>query len=468
MRICAILLLVFSPLGLAKGLSPYLPLQLSPEIEAQIEQVMALTDAAPLTKPYKASDLLARLAVIKDSNPLLYQRLSVYLQRYTKSLGRTHFSAELALANDNDRAIPNQRNMRNDAAYRLSVGGFYQPSPYFIFNTGVIKAESTAPAYSQTFLGFGYEYLQVEVGYREHWFSPFQDSAMLVSTQAKTSPSITLSNATPISDRHIRYEVFYSMLEEVEGIRLGDELFPGHPRHAGLHLSFTPLDFWTLGFNRTLQFGGGKREVDFSDVIEAIFDPAGKDNISKIDDPNYEFGNQQASVTSKFNFNLGMPVSLYLEYGGEDTLGKKNYKLGNQTYSFGVYLPLLTDNLSLRYEASDWATAWYVHHLYQQGYTNGGQVMGHWGGNARVFNDGVPATTHSLALDWQLAPNQLLHGQLRVIQNENSARADYQTGYELQLRYSYATSQGFWGAELNLGEDVFGNRFSRLAGFYRW
>lgn len=454
----------------AKGISPYLPLNISPEIESQIEKVMALTDGAPLTKPYKASELHHRAEQIKQRHPLLYQRVSSYLDRYKQSAGKTHLSAELAASNDNQHALPNQRNVKSDATYKLSASGFYQPSPYLIINTGAVKAQSADVIHTSTYLGFGYEYLQVEVGYREHWFSPMQDSAMLVSTHAKASPSITLSNATPITDWNIRYEVFYSRLEEVEGIRLGNELFPGKPSHAGVHLSFTPLDFWTLGFNRTLQFGGGKREVSISDVFKALFDPAGKDNVAGADanDPNYEFGNQQASITSKFNFHLGTPVSLYMEFGGEDTLGEKNYKLGNQTYSAGLFLPALSDSLSVRYEYSHWSTAWYVHHLYQQGYTNDGQVMGHWGGGERLFNQDTPASAHAFNINWQLSGNQLIDGTFRVIQNEDKAIVNYSNGYQLNLRYSHATQSGFWGAEVYWGQDVFGQKFSRLSAFYRW
>ena len=464
------LALISLPSLAAKGLSPYLPLNISPEIESQIEKVMALTDAAALTKPYKASDVQTRLAKIKETHPILYQQVVSYLERYKKTAGRTHLSAEVAAGNNDTKTLPNQRNLKNDSSYRLSAAGFYQPNPYVIFNTQAIKAQSAGLTHTSTYLGVGYEYLQVELGYREHWFSPMQDSAMLVSTHAKPSPSITISNATPITDWNVRYEIFYSELEKVEGIRLGDELFPGKPRHAGLHLSFTPFDFWTIGFNRTLQFGGGKRKVSFSDVLKALFDPAGKDNVGDVDtdDPNYEFGNQQASITSKFNFHLGTPISLYMEYGGEDTLEEKNYKLGNQTYSVGVYLPVLTDNLSARYEYSDWASAWYVHHLYQQGYTNDGQVMGHWGAGERVFNHGTPASAHSVNVNWLLSGSQLIDANLRVIQNEERTEFDYNTGYELNIRYSQATQNVFWGAEIFWGQDVFGDSFSRLSGFYRW
>ena len=462
--------ILFSQGLAAKGISPYLPLNLTPEVESQIERLMALTPSAPLTKPYKAKALLDRIELVKNSHPKLYKRLTSYLARYKNTVVVNHLSAELSVSNDNNKAIPNQRGTSVKNPYTFNASGYAFINPYIYASLGGQYTNDEGLTHTNSHLAFGYEYAQVEIGYREHWFSPFQDSAMLVSTNAEPEKSITISNSTPITDWDIRYEIFYSELEQVEGIRLGDEVFPGSPRHAGIHLSLSLLDNWTLGFNRTMQFGGGEREVDFSDVLEAIFNPAGKDNVDGSDgtDPNYEFGNQQASITTKINFDLGTPLSVYAEYGGEDTVNRSNFSLGNATMSLGVYAPMVTENMSLRYEFNDWSTHWYVHHLYQRGYTNAGHVMGHWGGDNRVFNDHPPANVHSVNLNWNFAEDQLLDVTLRAIQNKNNTRFNYQNGYELKAEYSYATSDGFYGVGVYTGKDVFGNNFGKLSGYYRW
>lgn len=452
------------------GLSPYLPLKLSPEIEAHIERLMSVSAAVPLTKPYKASEVNARNQAIKDQYPELYQRINNYLKRYKVERGLTHGSASLSLTNRNKKALPNQRNIKHDSNYQLSLGGLSYIGPYVYVASGMAYAQGEGVIHHNTHISLGYEYAQIELGYREHWFSPFQDSAMLVSTHAKSSPSLTISNASPITSWNIRYELFYSQLEETQGIVLGKEVFTGRPKLAGLHLSLTPFDYWTLGASRTFQFGGGKREVTFSDVLKAFFDPAGKDNVGDVntDDPNFEFGNQQAAISSKFNFELGMPISLYFEYAGEDTVSESNFQLGNVSKSVGIHLPFITNNLSARYEYSDWTNAWYVHHLYRMGYSNSGQIMGHWGAGERAFGNDTPATTHAINLNWQLAANQLIDVNVRIVQNTDKSQFNYSDGYELNSTYSYATDKGFWGLELNAGKDVFQQRFYRLSAFYRW
>ena len=163
-----------------------------------------------------------------------------------------------------------------------------------------------------------------------------------------------------------------------------------------------------------------------------------------------------------------MPISVYAEIGAEDTEGEKNYKLGNESFSFGLFLPMFTDKMSLRYEFNRWSTAWYVHHLYEQGYTNEGQVIGHWAGGERDLSMDTPAQVHAVNLAWQLSSKQILDTTIRHIKNENEDDFSYKAGLELNMRYSHATQYGFLGFELYLGRDVFNHDFGRLSGFYRW
>ncbi len=469
----ATLLLTLSLNAQAKGPSPYLPLQISPEIEVKIEKLLGLTTNVPLIKPYKASEIQSKLKQIEDSHPLLHSQLSAYLSRYTKRAAVTHLELSVSYNDDTVRALPNQRNIKTDSNYQGSIGAIAYLSPYAYVSIGATYADGEGLINTNSHLGFGYEYAQVELGYREHWYSPFQDSAVLLSTHAVSSPSITISNATPITKWNFRYEVFYSILEEQSGIVLGDEVTPGRPRIAGIHLSATPLDFWTIGVNRTLQFGGGLRDPSLSDVFQAIFNPAGIDNVGDIpdvvaNDPNFEFGNQIASFTSKINFTWYTPISFYGEIGGEDTEGESNFKLGNETLSAGLFLPALKENLALRYEFTRWSTAWYVHPLYSEGYSNEGQVLGHFAGGERVFNDDTPSKTHSFNVDWTLKGGHIINASYRIINNETSDVFDYFTANEVKLRYSRPTRYGFFGTEVFVGNSVFGDRFGRISAFYRW
>ena len=461
---------MFSVASFAKGVSPYLPLNISPEIEHHIEQVVALTSDAPLIKPYRAADIAQRVEAIGHSHPRLAQRVNTYLERFKKSYGITHKAIELNVSNGNESAIANARNQKVNEEYAISGAGIAYISPHIVASVGSTYSPDNNISHQSTFIGMGWDVMQLDVGYREHWFSPFEDSAMLQSTHAKVSPSITLSNSKALTRFAIRYELFYSILEPVEGIVLGDELFPGSPRLGGVHFSVSPFDFWSIGFNRTLQFGGGARDVSVGDFFGAFFDPAGRDNVGDVvtDDPNFEFGNQQASVTTRLNLNWKIPFSLYYEHAGEDTVNESNFSLGNVANSFGVFFPYLSDDVSLRFEAVEFSDAWYVHHLYPDGYSNDGQFLGHWAASLREPGSQTSGSSYSLRSVWNIGSQQLLDMRLRSVELANTSTEFYERGWQASVTYSYATQHGIVGIKAFYAKNPLGDKASQLSFFYRW
>ena len=200
--------------AIAKGVSPYLPLNLAPEVELQIEKLMAMTGDAPLVKPYKAKEIITRLESIKDYHPLLYRRLSSYLKRYTQNIANTHRAVIASVSNDNPRALENNRGVKHNASIEVSAAGHVFFNPYIYVSAGASYSDEGGKAATNSHISFGTEYIQMDVGYRDQWLSPFHDSAMLISTQAENTPSVTLSNSTGISDFNLRYELFYAKMDE--------------------------------------------------------------------------------------------------------------------------------------------------------------------------------------------------------------------------------------------------------------
>ena len=92
--------LLIASQGWAKGLSPYLPLQISPEIESQIEKVMALTPGAPLTKPYNAADVMRRNKLFASRFLELHRPVDAYLARSKDTLALSDVSASVFACED--------------------------------------------------------------------------------------------------------------------------------------------------------------------------------------------------------------------------------------------------------------------------------------------------------------------------------------------------------------------------------
>ena len=230
--------------------------------------------------------------------------------------------------------------------------------------------------------------------------SSLTDSAMLISTEAETMPSVSISNYTPMTRFGFSYEFLLAQMSSSDRIVFEGGYTSGKPNIFGVQLGVEPFPGWSLSANRIMQFGGGERGGNsISDVLDAFFRPSSYDNLNAAGEGG-EFGNQAASITSRFLFPGEVPFALYMEYAGEDTSRSRDLLLGNSALSVGVDIPRLFQDISLTYEVSEWQNSWYVHHIYQDGLINEGRVIGHWGAANRVMGDGVGAQSHMLKLGW--------------------------------------------------------------------
>lgn len=452
--------------GWAKGLSPYLPLQISPEVESQIEKVMALTPGPPLTRPYKAIDVMRRNKLIQTRFPELHRSVEAYLARYKDTFSLTHVSASVSASDDASAPLPNQRGIKRDSSYQVSASGVAYISPFAYVAAGAVYANGEDITFYNTHVAFGYEYAQIEAGYREHWFSPMQNSALLTSTNAKPSISITVSNATPISDWDIRYELFYSKLDDTIGISQRGELFSGKPNLAGLHLSISPVEAWTIGLSRTIKFAGANNNLSVGDALQDLFSSTSKDPSSALS-PQALASDQKTAISTKINLPFALPVSLYGELAFEHAPELDEQEPNDKGLAFGVYFPMVTNNLSLRYEFTRLDELFYQSDFYTAGYTNEDQSLGHWVNDLFLGQEQVQKTSHSLNMNWKFAQDQVIDVTFTAADSDTNSSAQ-QAYKELNLRYSFATRFGFWGVDLDVGEDRLGEQFKRLSAFYRW
>jgi hypothetical protein len=466
-------LLCFPGLAAARGVSPYLPLHMSPEIERQIEQVMLLAGRPIVRRPLATATVLDALPDACKVDEVLCQRVRTYLKAYMARYGVTHASIEGAVTEDSDRTLPNRRGMSEEHTWAASVAAHYQISDYALLQLGGVAYPDEAMA-SGSFVSVGWEYAQLDVGLRDHWWSPMTDSSMLISTQARTMPAVTLSNYTPLTKFGFRYEAFLARMSRVENIAFEGGTTSGYPRLAGLQLSIEPVRGWSVGVSRLLQYGGGERDDSLKGLANAFFRPGDYDNISDELTTDEEFGNQTAALTSQFVFPTAHPFAVYFQYAGEDGSRREGWRLGNVSLSAGLDLPRLWNRFDLTYEVTDWQNQWYVHHIYPDGQSSHGHVIGHWGGDDRVPNEQGPvpfesvgAQSHSLRIGWLPSFGGRLELRYRTLANEEYFGFDYEREHELTVRYSRNARQFVYGGEFVIGRDVFGEEFGRIGGFLR-
>ena len=109
--------------GVCRGVTPYLPLNLEPEIEAQIERVLILAGKPVMRRPIAAATVLEALPKACAVDARLCDQVGRYLSRYMHKSDLTHASVEVASAHGADDPLPNRYGEPNRSEWDASVAG---------------------------------------------------------------------------------------------------------------------------------------------------------------------------------------------------------------------------------------------------------------------------------------------------------------------------------------------------------
>src|ERR1700679_481174 len=353
----------------AAGVSAYLPLNLEPEMERQIERVLILADEPILKRPFPVALVELALPAACKKDAALCAKVKKYLERYSRDYALTHASITgTAAQGGGTDVVPNNHGLPMDSKWEISAQGFVQPNDYMLAQGGVIAYDGrTVPTGSM--LSFGFNWAQIDIGYRDHWWSPATDSSMLISTEAPTTPSVTLSNYEPLTRLGFQYEFFLTRLTQSDNnILYNGVLSSGNPRLFGAQFSIEPFSGWSLGINRLLEYGGGSGLPSSTNfLLRDFFEPSGLSQTQ---------GNQQASYVSRFLFPGKTPFAVYFQYAGEDNSDGGSYLLGNAALTAGIDFPRIGRYFDATFEFSEWQNLWYVHNIFLDGMTNDGLVLG--------------------------------------------------------------------------------------------
>src|SRR6516225_3532040 len=378
----------------ARGVSPYLPLNLDPELEREVERVLILGDRPVMTRPIPAAAVIDALPKACAIDAALCRRVRRALKPYMQDSALQFGSIEGSAVNgDSKLVIPNQRGQTEQSQWQISGAGALQPSDYFLVSLGGVAYDGRQKP-TGSFVSTGWDWAQLDVGFRDHWWSPMTDSSMLISTEAPTMPSITLSNYTPLTRLGWQYEVFVGRMSHTDKIVLTNgELTAGNPKFSGGHLGIAPANSgWSFAAQRVMIFGGGAAGGQtIGELLKAFFNPL---QAQTTPSSKPVLGKQEASVTSRFIYPGRVPFSLYFEYAGNDSAGGNHLNFTKTNLSVGLQFPRLGP-FDLTYEFSEWQPTWYVHpatasqYGYLDGITNYLLSLGHWFGDQRRFGEAV-------------------------------------------------------------------------------
>jgi hypothetical protein len=280
-------------------------------------------------------------------------------------------------------------------------------------------------------------------------------------------PSITLSNYEPITAIGFNYEIFAAKMSHQDNIVYYGGTTSGNPYLAGIQVGIEPVSGYAIAINRVMQYGGGARGGgSASEFFDALFHNSNQPDVAGQSE---EFGNQVASLTSSILFPAAIPFAVHAEYAGEDNAYSGPYLLGATNFSLGIDFPLLWKSFDFSFEVSEWQNDWYVHHLYPEGLTNDGHVIGHWFGDQRYPGDAIGGNSQSLRFGWRLASGDYLQATYRTMSLDTAWRTSgdplptYERLQTLGINWSTVWKGHSVNMELSGGQDVFGDSFARIA-----
>ena len=468
-----------------RGVTPYLPLNLDPEVERQVERVLVLGDKPVMTRPIPAALVLEALPKACKVDVVLCENVRKYLKKYMRGSGLEFASAEADTGHGSNIVMPNEHGRTEQNHYQVAGAAYAQAGDYILLNVGAVAYEGRVTP-TGSVLSLGFDWAQLDLGWRDHWWSPMQDSSMLLSTEAPTMPSVTLSNYEPLTRLGLHYELFAARMSKSDKIELAGtgQLTSGYPKVAGLHLALEPVAGWSVAANRILVFGGGAAGgQSIGNIFQAFFNPS-KAQSGGFGAGTKDVGKQEASVTSRFIFPGPVPFSVYFEYAGNDTDAGRNYLFGKPDLSMGLHFPRVGP-FDVTFENSYWAPTWYVHGYsnvqtgYGDGITNDGDSFGNWFAEQRDFNFAVGGRSDMLRVGWEPSFGGLWELQLRTLVNDNYqastpingglfAPVAYRHEYMGSLSYSYPWRDYVVGGEFDAGRDVYGQSYTRFGVFWRY
>ncbi|NNF67566.1 MAG: capsule assembly Wzi family protein [Gammaproteobacteria bacterium] len=233
---------------------------------------------------------------------------------------------------------------------------------------------------------------QLAIGQIPRWWGPGYESSIILSTNARPVPAISLDTVEPLRFQSpwlkwlgpMQWSFFAGELESARKI-------PG-ARFLGARLSLRPSRKLELGFSRTAQWGGAGRPQDLSSLLDLIL---GRDNLGDAGiTADNEPGNQLGGIDLRYLSPIGdAPYAVYTQFIGEDEAGGLPSRLTGMAGA-EFWRGLAQGNLRIYGEIANTTTEFYKsnprkntayeHGIYNTGYRYRGRTIGH-----AMDNDGL-------------------------------------------------------------------------------
>ena len=226
-------------------------------------------------------------------------------------------------------------------------------------------------------------------GKQERWWGPGWDGSLILSTNARPIPAISIDRRIPepFESKWLSWIgpwSFHSFIGRME-----EERTVPNPYLWGMRGEVKPtiLSGLEVGFFRMIQLGGDGRPEGFSTWTDAFLSQDNFGANTGNNDRSKEPGNQLAGIDLRWQF-LDAPLAFYGQVVGED---EDKFFPNCLMFQYGIetWTNLKDSTLRIFAEYADLTSYWwtddprtrnisYGHHIYNDGYRYRGRPIGHW------------------------------------------------------------------------------------------
>jgi hypothetical protein len=328
-----------------------------------------------------------------------------------------------------------------------------------------------------SYLGVNFGNYMLSAGFMERWWGPGWDGSLVLSTNARPIPSVTLERnyTDPFKTKWLswigpwRASIAMGRAES-EGVPVPDVRF------FAARVNFKPRHWLEFGLTRTAQWCGGDRPCDRGTFVDMLF---GRDNqttdggAAAEEQPGNQMAGYDMRVQSPWR---ALPVVFYTQWIGEDEAGGLPAKFLGQ-FGLETWGAFHRGGWRLRAEYADTACNFsresplfdcaYRNSIYPQGYAFRGRIIG-----SSMDND---SRMYTVAAFLARQNGDAVSLMVRKVQLNRDGGAHYISDVPMdvdnvELRYS----RGLGAGKISLGigyEDpalMADSPSSRVHGFVNW
>jgi Capsule assembly protein Wzi len=326
-----------------------------------------------------------------------------------------------------------------------------------------------------SYLGLNFGNYMMSVGLMQRWWGPGWDGSLILSTNARPIPSVTLERnyTDPFKSKWLswigpwRASIAMGRAES-EGVPVTDVRF------FAARVNFKPRPWLEFGLTRTAQWCGGDRPCDGDTFVDMV---VGNDNqMTNEAIAESQPGNQMAGYDMRLRSPWrALPLVFYTQWIGEDEAGGLPAKFIGQ-FGLETWFSSGLGGWRLRAEYADTACNFprenpifgcaYRNSIYPQGYAYRGRIIG-----SSMDND---SRMFALAGILSRENGDVLSLTIRTVKlnrdgGEHAISAVPLDVDNVQFRYSRGLGAGKLSAGIGYGDPALGaDASSRVSGFINW